>query len=368
MPLKIDAEHIILAGGSGTRFWPVSRSGRPKQFLSLIGGRPLLRQAFDRASAMSGAGRVWVAAGAAQRALVRQVLPELPDDRFVGEPVARNTAPSVGLAALMVSRIDPEAVLVMAPADHVYAHEDRLAAALSTAVQAARSTGALVTLGIRPLRPDTGYGYIEASGAAAEEGAPSGVLKASRFVEKPDAATAARYLAQGTFYWNSGLFVWSARSILEAIRDCAPEVWAPLESLARHPGFPHDATALESAFAAMPSISIDYAVLERAPRVLVVPTDPGWSDVGSWDAVAEMHPPGADGNAAAGEPGGVLAAASRGCFVFREGSRREVALVGVEDLLVVDTGEALLVCRRGDSQRVREIVEALRARGRTDLL
>jgi mannose-1-phosphate guanylyltransferase len=194
------------------------------------------------------------------------------------------------------------------------------------------------------------------------------VLRVARFVEKPDAATAARYVAAGSFYWNSGLFVWSARAILEAIRACAPDVWAPLEALSREAGFPHDPGALQSAFAAMPSISIDYAVLERAPRVLVVPVDPGWSDVGSWDAVAEMHPPDAAGNAAAGEGGPVLAPGAHGCFVFREGSDRLVALVGVEDLIVVDTGEALLVCRRGESQRVREIVEALRSRGRTDLL
>jgi mannose-1-phosphate guanylyltransferase len=367
--VTLDAYHVILAGGSGTRFWPLSRAGRPKQVLALLGGEPLLRQAYDRAAALSGEERVYVSAGTSQREQIRSVLPELPDDRFLGEPMARNTAPCVALSALLLSRVDPEAVLIVSPADHVYTRQDRLASALSTAVETARAApDALVTLGIRPERPETGYGYIEAAGEEVAAGVPPGVRRASRFVEKPDAATAARYLAAGSYLWNSGLFVWRARAILDSIRACAPDVWRPLDTLARDPGFPGSAAALEAAFAAMPSISIDYAVLEKAPRVLVVPADPGWSDVGSWDSVAALHPPGDDGNAVAGDASGVTTAGSRGCFVFRGAGDRAIALVGVEDLIVVDAGDALLVCRKGESQRVRDIVEALRRRGRTDLL
>jgi len=364
----IDAHHVILAGGAGTRFWPLSRTGRPKQVLALLGAEPLLRQAYDRAAALSGESRVYVSAGTTQREQVRSVLPDLPDDHFLGEPMARNTAPSVGLTAMLLSRIDPEAVLIVSPADHVYARTDRLATALATAVEAARVTGSLVTLGIHPTRPETGYGYIEAAGEEVAAGVPPGVLRAGRFVEKPDAATAAGYLAAGTYHWNSGLFIWKARAILDAIRDCAPDIWGPLQAFARAPGSPGDAEALQRAFAAMPSISIDYAVLEKAPRVLIVPVDPGWSDVGSWDAVAALHAPDKDGNAVTGDSSEVFLAGSRGCFVFREAGGRAVALVGVEDLIVVDAGDALLVCRKEESQRVRDIVDALRRRGRTDLL
>ncbi|HET9480628.1 MAG TPA: mannose-1-phosphate guanylyltransferase [Candidatus Polarisedimenticolia bacterium] len=360
--------HVIMAGGSGTRFWPVSRSARPKQFLSLVGDRPLIRQAWERAAEMSGPSNVFVAAGVAHRSMILDAIPGMDPLRLIAEPFPRNTAPCVGLAALRLEAMDPEAVLVMAPADHVYTRPDALREALDAAVEAARSRSALVTLGIRPSRPDTGYGYIEVAPEAPGGNLPGIIRKAERFVEKPDAATAARYVGSGSYLWNSGLFVWRVRTILDALRDCAPDLWGPLVRIRAALGSPEESDVLEEAFERMPSISIDYAVLEKASDVLVVPADPGWSDVGSWDAVAELQQTDAAGNSAVPEGRSILLE-SRDCLVFGgEAGSRIVALVGAEDLMVVDSGDALLICRKGRSQSVRAIVQALKDRGRDDLL
>ena len=374
--MKDGVFHVIMAGGSGTRFWPVSRAGRPKQFLSLVGDRSLLKQAYERASAMSGAESVYVAAGLAQKEMVLAELAGLAPSRFIAEPVARNTAPCVGLAALRLRRVSPDAVMIVWPADHVYTDAHALEASLDLAVgAAARGTG-LVTLGIQPARPETGYGYIEVEAApkkgAAAGSLPDGVRRAIRFVEKPDLATARGYLAAGGFLWNSGLFIWRIDAILRAIESCAPDLWAGLAKIDAALGGADEERVIREVFASAASISIDYAVLEKAAEVLVVPVDPGWSDVGSWDAVADLHATDAAGNAQAGTGNAgaqFISIGSRDCFVFSGGdSRRALALVGVEDLIVVDTGDAVLVCRKGDSQSVRAVVEALKAMGREDLL
>lgn len=365
--MKVDAFHVIMAGGSGTRFWPVSRVARPKQFLTLAGDQSLLRQAWDRAASLSGRDNVFIAAGRAHREMVLAALPGLDPARFIGEPCARNTAPCVGLSALRLRRLDPEAVMVAAPADHLCTRPEALEAAIATAAEAARSTGALVTLGITPSRPETSFGYIEIDpGGPASP--PAGARRALRFVEKPDAATARTWLASGRHLWNSGIFIWRVGAILEAIERCAPDLWQGMMEIDRALGGPGEDDAVARVFEKLASISIDYAVMEKAPHVLVVPADPGWSDVGSWDAVAGLQPSDAAGNAvqsvAAGE---ALTLGARETFVYGA-SDRFIAVVGVEDLVIVDAPDALLICRRGDSQSVRAVVEALRARGRTDLL
>jgi mannose-1-phosphate guanylyltransferase len=365
--MKVEAFHVIMAGGAGTRFWPVSRAARPKQFLTLAGDRPLLRQAWDRAVSMSGERNVFVAAGRAQREMVLAALPGFDPARFIAEPCACNTAPCIGLSALRLRRIDPQGVMVAAPADHLYTRPDVLEAAIAAATRAARSSGALVTLGIRPSRPETGFGYIEMD-PDPPEGLPAGVFRAVRFVEKPDAATARSCMASGRHLWNSGVFIWTVGAILEAIERCAPDLWQGLMEIDRALGGPDEQEGVARAFARMTPISIDYAVMEKAPRVLVVPADPGWSDVGSWDAVADLHAADAAGNGAQSVAGGeVLAIGSRDTFVY-SASDRFIAVMGVEDLVVVDGPDALLICRRGDSQSVRAVVQALKTRGRDDLL
>ncbi len=362
---------VLMAGGSGTRFWPVSRKGLAKQFLPLMGPASMLRQTFDRSAGIGPAELIFVSAGAVHREAVLRELPALAPHRFIGEPVARNTAPAVGLSAMCLFLLDPDAVAVFSPADHVFQDPRAFALSIEAAAGAAASGDWLVTLGIRPMRPETGYGYIEA-------GDPSGMpeaRKVARFVEKPDAVTAERLVASGRHYWNSGVFAWRAASILAAIgrhhralaegltlfrkaaRAHVPE--GPVRDPMALPGV---ARVVEDLFEAQPSISIDYAVMEKAPNVLVVPCDAGWSDVGSWDAIEEMAPKSVEGNSLQGD---AVAVAAKSCFV--RGDRRLVALVGVEDLIVVDTDDALLICRKGESQRVREVVERLRKDGRDDL-
>ncbi|MBI3447978.1 MAG: mannose-1-phosphate guanylyltransferase [Acidobacteria bacterium] len=365
-----DIYHVIMAGGSGTRFWPASRRSRPKQFLSLSGEASLIRQTFDRCAASGPAGRILVSAGEEHRAGVIAALPELPDSRFIGEPVARNTAPAVGLSALRLSLMDPGAIAVFCPADHVYSRPGAYAEAIATAAEVAAAGDHLVTLGIRPARPETGYGYIEAGEAGA-----SGSLRALRFIEKPDAATASTLAGSGRHFWNAGVFVWRVASILDAIRRHHPILHDGLERIraALGPALPEAAddplarpavrSAVREVFASQPSISIDYAVMEKARNVLVVPCDAGWSDVGSWDAVAELGAPDDAGNVLDEE---VLAIESSGNLVRSGG--KVIALVGVSDLIVVDAGDALLICRRGSSQKVRDVVAALSRRGRPDLL
>jgi mannose-1-phosphate guanylyltransferase len=366
--MRQDVFHVIMAGGSGTRFWPVSRAGRPKQFLALVGDQPLVRQAFDRASAMSGAEKVYIAAGTAHRQMILDALPGFDGSRFIAEPCARNTAPCVGLSALRLRRVDPHGVMVVAPADHVYANPAALQNAIENAVAEARAGDALLTLGIRPTRPETGYGYIEMEDESVA--APAGARRAKRFVEKPDGPTAKRYLASGRYLWNSGVFVWKISAILHALEAWAPEVWKHLARIDEAMGSREEEQVTREAFEAMPSISIDYAVMEKAPDVRVVPADPGWSDVGSWDAVAELQDADVAGNSivSPGSPDAdVLTLHASNNFVYNT-TTRLISLIGVEDLIVVDAGDALLVCRKSDSQSVRSVVEALKARGRTDLL
>ncbi len=365
--MKDGVFHVIMAGGSGTRFWPLSRAGRPKQFLALVGEASLLRQAHDRAAAMAGADSVYIAAGLAQKETVLAAIPGLDPSRFIGEPCPRNTAPCVGLSALRLRRLDPEAVMVASPADHVYTRPDVLRQAIDAGVEAARGTRALVTLGIRPSRAETGYGYIEVGSLSTP-----GVHRVVRFVEKPDAGTAARYLRSGRFLWNSGVFVWRIGAILDAIRSCAPELWEGLGTIDAAMGGPDEEKVIERVFTSLRAVSIDHAVLEKASEVLVVPADPGWSDVGSWDAVAELHAADAAGNAVTGMAGArpeIVNVDSRDCFVAASPeSGRSIALIGAENLVVVDTGDALLICRKGATQSVRKVVERLKASGRADLV
>ena len=362
--LPRDVHFVIMAGGSGTRFWPVSRRALPKQLLPLAGREPLIRQAWDRAAALADPDHIWISAVSAQRDLIARALPDLRADRFVGEPTPRNTAPAVGLVALALSRVDPQAIMIAAPADHAIARSADLARALAAAVEAARREGCLVTLGIAPGRPETGYGWIEAGPALTPQ-----ALAVVRFTEKPDAAQAREFLASGKYLWNSGIFVWRVDSILASLHAHAPAIGAALDRIAGSLGTSAERAVIDDAFAGLTPISIDHAVMEKARTVAVVPADPGWSDVGSWDAVAEL---------AVGESGGagpfvaadrVLLCDATGCFVRVDpSSRRLIALVGVEDLIVVDTGDAVLVCRRGASQKVGQVVKNLEERGRDDLL
>ncbi|HUJ25658.1 MAG TPA: sugar phosphate nucleotidyltransferase [Myxococcales bacterium] len=329
---------VILAGGSGTRFWPLSRAKKPKQFLALATERTLIAETFARVEpVVSAPAQVWVVCGADHADAVRR---EIPKARIVVEPKAKNTAPAIALACREVAAQDPQATIAILPSDHHVARPDAFREALLLAAKAAQA-GDLITLGIKPTRAETGYGYLR-RGA---EKSP-GVFAVEAFVEKPDAATAARYVADPAYSWNAGIFVFRADAMLDALR--------------RH--------GLGGGFDALPSISIDYGVMEpeskTARRIAMVPGDFGWSDVGSFAALPEVRALDAMGNAVSGD---AVVVDARDCVVLSEGGRL-VAAVGVEGLCIVDAGDAVLVVPRDRAQDVRAVVDALKAAGRGEKL
>lgn len=349
----------ILAGGSGTRFWPLSRTGRPKQFLDLLGGGSLIEATAARLPPLASPEETLVVCGAAHADEVRRRLPALPPANVLVEPAARNTAAAVALAALFVAERDPEGVVAILPSDHHVGDPAAFRAHLAAA-EAAAKKGHIVTLGLVPTRPETGYGYIHAGAPVGEEaGRP--VHRVSAFVEKPDLDRAKAYLSAGTYYWNAGIFVFRADVMRAELARHRPSVSAPLEQVA---GRLHDPEALAAAWAEVESVSIDYAVMEPTDKAAVIPAEFGWSDLGSFASLPEVLPAAAEGNVVVGDA--VTVDARRN--VIHAGAGRLVAVVGVEDLVVVDAGDAILVCPADRSQEVREVVRRLRERGREDLL
>jgi len=344
---------VVLAGGSGSRLWPLSRQQLPKQFLKLDGEVSLLEATIARLHPIIQNDDVWVITGEAHAA--GEAYNELVRYNQILEPVGRNTAPAIALAAaLLMEQTGGDPVMVVLPADHIIKRPEAFREHLAEAVEEAQS-GRLVTFGIRPERPDTGFGYIEAE--AGGEGDAARPVK--RFTEKPDLATAEGFLKQGHYFWNSGMFVWRASVILEEIGRWIPEIDSVLADMreAWQGGKPWQ-DVVRDGFSSMPDISIDYGVLERSDKVSLIPCDIDWSDVGSWDAVYEISAQDEQANVLAGD---VIAIDCRNSLL--RSRDRLLAAVGLEDVIVVETADAVLLAKRGDSQRVREIVDQLKARG-----
>lgn len=352
---------VIMAGGRGTRFWPLSRTARPKQLLPLASGRSLLRETFDRVAPLVGADRVLVVASGDLSPAIRRELPEIPADHVVSEPVGRNTAPCAVLGMGLAGRLDADAPVALLPADHHIPDGAAFARQLAEAFALAAAPRTVVTFGVRPTHPHTGYGYLEVA-----PGGGAGPLAGLGFVEKPDAATAAGYVAGGRHYWNSGIFVWNPAWFAEMAERHLPEVRARMAAPVASLGTGAFGAALDAAYAGCPAASVDEAIMEKLDAFTVLPAAFAWSDLGDWEAWGELAAaaPGGDGSFAG--TGDVLSVGSAGNIVRGEG--RLVALVGVEDLVIVDTPDALLVCRRGDTQRLREVIAQLEKKGRTDLL
>lgn len=361
---------VVLAGGAGTRFWPASRAARPKQLLPLCGPEPMIADTVRRVLPLvAGPEAIWVATGTALAASTREALPALRADRMLLEPAARNTAPCIAWAAATIERVDPEAVLVVLPSDHHIADEAGFRAVLEAAVASARG-GVITTIGIRPTRPETGFGYIEIDEAAATTGAAPAPRRGVRFVEKPDAATAERFVAGGRHLWNAGMFVFRARDLRAAVRAHAPAIASGLDELDGAAASGDERAAVERVFPTLPSVSIDVGIMEKLDRFAVVPGEFGWSDVGSWQAAWELAERSGAGNhgpehAVFVDAGGNHVVDLRTDATTR---RRTIALVGVQDLVVVETDDGLLVVPRTRAQDVRLAVEALRTAGRSDLV
>ncbi len=348
---------VIMAGGSGTRFWPQSRREFPKQFLTLQGDRSLIQSTFDRCRPEIGPEQFWVVTNSTQAAVTREQLPEIPDGQVLTEPCGRNTAPCIGLAAIHLVRQDPDAVMVIMPADHVIRPAEAFRSLVDRAVRLTETDpGRLVLFGVKPTYPATGFGYIERGSTLPGE---TDAYSVSSFREKPDAPTAEGYVAAGRFFWNCGIFVWRAATILEALAEHEPQVYDRLQALSGHIGSDEWPRILADEFPRMPSISIDYSVLERAANICLLEASFAWDDVGSWEALSRLHEPDADGNTIVGPHCGVD---TNGCIVRSEGEHL-VATLGVEDLIVVHTPDATLVASRKDENAIRELVKKLQESG-----
>lgn len=347
---------VIMAGGIGSRFWPASRRERPKQFLKVFGDETMIQQTVGRLEGLIPPERCYIVTNERYVDQTRTQLPDIPPENILAEPLSRNTAPCINFAAVSLAK-DPEAVMVVLPADHVIRDVDRFRRCLQVAIDAASEPGALVTVGINPTHPATGYGYIQFESHRDDHPEQPQAFRVKTFAEKPDIETAERFIDSGDFLWNSGMFVWRVDTILDNLQRFVPRTFEAFDRLRKLPIGVEQADAEREAFETSQSISIDYAVMERADHVYVVPGSFGWSDVGDWRAVYDLADKDEEGNSLVGEV--IVHNASR-CLV-RAADGRIVVLVGVHDVLVIETEDATLVCKRDQSQQVKNVVEYLNA-------
>ncbi len=353
---------VIMAGGQGTRFWPISRKSRPKQFLQIgAADESLIQATAGRAAGITDPGRVLVVGNAAHESLLRE---HVPSAKVVCEPDAKNTAAALGLSALHVRRLDPGAVMVALPADHMVSDEERFRKTIHEAARIAAEQDVLVTVGIVPTFPHTDYGYIRRGERLHGTSCRRGAYMVSRFFEKPSLQRARVYFGSDEFYWNSGIFLWRPEVLLAAIHDYMPELHEGLMRIDRVLGTAEEAAALNEVYERLEPVSIDFGVMEHARNCVVIDAEPfGWDDVGSWDAWAEHLRLDEDGNAARGD---AVFIDSSGCIVHSE--HRCTAVLGAEDLVIIDSADALLVCPRDHVQDIKKIVSELRKRGRGELV
>jgi mannose-1-phosphate guanylyltransferase len=350
---------VIMAGGRGTRFWPRSRRRNAKQVLRFCGEHTLIQQTIERLKGVIPPEHVWVITNEFLQATIRKQLPQVPKEQIIAEPSQRNTAPCIALAAQILAEIDPDAVMGVFPADHLILEAARFRKFVKSAFQAAKR-GGVVVLGIQPRWPETGYGYIEFPQNVRP--GKQDALPIASFREKPDFETAKKFVKRGNFFWNAGMFFWRASTVLDLIRHHQPKIATLLAGLPpfRSKGF---TTKLRAAYPLCDDISVDYALLEKASGILGIAADDiGWNDVGSWEAVYELATKDADRNASRGE---LFANESYGNYVDTD---KAVALLGVDDLIIVDTPDALLIANRGKAQDVSKLVKTLEAQKREDLL
>lgn len=354
---------VIMAGGSGTRFWPESRRQLPKQFLRFSGDQTLIQEASGRCAPAIPPARTWVVTNASHAAETSRQLPEIPTSQILLEPCGRNTAPCIGLAAIQLLAADPDATMLVMPADHIIQPAAMFQQAVNQAAElVGRSPQTLVLFGVEPSYPATGFGYICRGERLPDTDWP--MYRVRSFQEKPNELTAARYCATGEYYWNCGIFVWKAQTILDALQQHSPEIYEKLLLLTASLGTVAWNAAVETEFPKMPSISIDYAVLEKADDVCVLEAPFDWDDVGSWHALARLNPADSNSNTLDGT---VCPVDSSGCIV-RTTKEHLVAMIGVKDLIIVHTPTATLVADRRDEGAIKQLIAELERRNLQEYL
>lgn len=347
---------VIMAGGRGERFWPESRTARPKQLLPIVGDTPMLAQTVERLSGLVPLEAIFIITNAEQRSAVLEICPGLDPNKVIGEPVGRDTAAAVGLATILVRREDPGASFAMLPADAVILDAAELRAALESAFAVAEADSVLATIGIPASFPATGYGYIQ-QGVAFGQFAGRPVYEVQRFVEKPDLATAQSYVDAGSYFWNAGMFIWSVAAIATELKKNTPSLWQALQAIDDGLKDGEDLDALLSAhYPSLEKISVDYAIIEKAARVVMLEASFDWDDVGEWPAIARHYPKDAAGNVTRGQ---AELADSFNNIVYCRDDQHLVALLGVEDLIVVKTDDATLVCHKDKAQEIKNLVKTL---------
>lgn len=351
-----------MAGGKGTRFWPLSREKRPKHLLSITGEKSIIKYTVERIAPLVPEDNIMIVTGESHSDEIKKELRNLPEENIIVEPMGRNTAPCIGLAALSIRKKNPDAVMVVLPSDHLIGDEKNFISVLSDAADMAKRGDYLVTVGIQPTKPETGYGYIE-RGNAFDTIGNSAIYDVQSFREKPDLKTAEIFFKNGGFYWNSGMFIWKVSTLLESIEKFLPDLYDSLLKMEDYLGTDRESEVVAQVYGNIEPISIDYGIMEKADNVLMIPGDFGWSDVGSWDVLWEVLDKDESGNVVKGN---VLFIDTADSLVF--GSDKLITLVGVKDLIVVETGDALLVCDKNASQDVKKLVEKLEKENKKEYL
>lgn len=347
---------VIMAGGKGTRFWPRSRESQPKQLLTLTGNRSMIQATMDRLTPFVPPENVLILTGKPYLKAIRKQLSHIPPTNIIVEPEGKNTAPCIALATAIIQEKEPDAVMVVLPSDHIITDTDKFHEAVNTALKAARLGPYLVTIGIRPTCPETGYGYIE-KGETLPIEKEERVYLVRRFREKPSREVAEEFLAKGNFLWNSGMFVWTTHTILSAFMWHMPQLYRGIKQICEALGKPQAKKVIGQLFTELEPISIDYGIMEKYEKVLVVEGNFGWSDVGNWASLSNFMPRDEHGHVCIGE---MISVDSRNSIIYSPG--KLVALVGVENLVVVDTDDAVLVCRKDQTQDVRKVIDILKSR------
>ncbi|HLB05132.1 MAG TPA: mannose-1-phosphate guanylyltransferase [Thermodesulfobacteriota bacterium] len=361
---------VIMAGGQGTRFWPRSRRKRPKQLLDIVGPESMIRQTVDRLDPLIKPEDVYVVTGKEHIEELIGHIPYVPSENIIAEPIGRNTAPCIGLAAMRLRKIDPEGIMAVLPADHVILDKEAFIETLRFAGDVAKNSDYIITLGMKPDRPETGYGYIKMSSefrvqssefksVGAYGHTPFPVYHVERFVEKPDMKTAEGYVKSGEYLWNAGMFIFKVSTILRAIEKYMPDLYIGLLRMEPALGTDSQEKVLSEVYGELPSVSIDYGVMEKADNVLVVPSTFGWNDVGSWTAIDDLLPRDEHGVVAHAEH---ISIDTKDCIIYSP--KKLVATIGVSDLIVVETEDALLICHKSRAQDVKKVVEILEKEGK----